>query len=61
MDVHTETSLRIDFDRGLSITPTLVDNGNEIESKTFSKKIHKIEELISFINHYENSDIDLYL
>jgi hypothetical protein len=61
MDVYTETSLRIDFERGLNITPILVDNGVEIESKTFSKKTHQIEELISFINDYEDSNIDLYL
>ena len=61
MNSYTETSLRINFERGLSITPTLVDNGNEIESKVFNRTTHQIEELISFINHYENTDVDVYL
>ena len=61
MNSYTETSLRINFERGLSITPTLVTEGVEIESRTFSKKTHQIEELISFINHYENTEVDVYL
>jgi len=61
MDTHAETSTRIDFSRGHDITPTVVLDGEEIESQTFNVKTHQIEELLNFIAHHENDGCDIYL
>ena len=61
MDAHTETSLRIDFNRGQEYTPIIVFEGVELESKTFSNKTHQIEELLDYITYNENGGCDVYL
>jgi hypothetical protein len=61
MDIYTETSTKIDFSKGLEITPTIVFDGVELESKTFSNKTHQIEELLDFITYNENGGCDVYL
>ena len=57
MTVHEETTIRIDFDKGMDITPIVVFEGVEQEDKseTFNKKNHEIEEVISFIEGWETS------
>jgi|TARA_B110000967_G_scaffold56619_1_gene58063 hypothetical protein len=61
MDIYQETSTKIDFSKGLEITPIIVFEGTEIESKTFSNKTHQIEELLDFITYNENGGCDVYL
>jgi hypothetical protein len=61
MDIYQETSTKIDFSKGLEITPTIVFDGVELESKTFSNKTHQIEELLDFITYNENGGCDVYL
>ena len=57
MTVHEETNIRIDFDKGMDITPIVVFEGVEQEDKSeiFNKKTHEIEEVISFIEGWETS------
>ena len=59
MDAHTETSLRIDFNRGQDIDITVVEDGNEIDNKIFNKNTHQVEEVIDYINSNEYS-YDVY-
>jgi len=59
MDAHTETSLRIDFERGQDIDITVVEDGNEIDNKIFNKNTHQVEEVIDYINSNEYS-YDVY-
>jgi hypothetical protein len=61
MDIHTQTSIEIDFSRGQDFTPTIVFEGAELESKTFSNKTHQIEELLEYITYNENGGCDVYL
>ena len=61
MDIYQETSTKIDFSKGLEITPIIVFEGTEIESKPFSNKTHQIEELLDFITYNENGGCDVYL
>ena len=61
MDIYQETSTKIYFSKGLEITPIIVFEGTEIESKTFSNKTHQIEELLDFITYNENGGCDVYL
>jgi hypothetical protein len=61
MDIYKETSTKIDFSKGIEITATLVFEGAELESKTFSNKTHQIEELLEYITYNENGGCDVYL
>jgi len=61
MDIYQETSIKIDFSRGVEYTPIIVFEGAELESKTFSNKTHQIEELLDFIAYNENGGCDVYL
>jgi len=61
MDIHTQTSIKIDFSRGQEITPVVVFDGVEQEPKTFSNKTHQIEELLDYIAYNENGGCDVYL
>jgi|TARA_B110000902_G_scaffold137542_1_gene159131 hypothetical protein len=61
MNVHTQTATEIDFSRGQEITPIIVFEGAELESKTFSNKTHQIEELLDYIAYNENGGCDVYL
>jgi hypothetical protein len=61
MDIHTQTTLEIEFNAGVEYTPTIVFEGVELESKTFSSKTHQIEELIEYITYNENGGCDVYL
>ena len=60
MNAHQETTVTIDFHRGIEITPTIVMNGEEQESVTFSNKTHQLEELLEFIS-YAEIECDVYL
>ena len=63
MDIYKETSIKIDFDKGIDITPIVVFEGVELEDKaeSFNKKTHHIEEVISFIDGWENSGCDVFV
>ena len=63
MDIYKETNIRIDFDRGMDITPIVVFEGIEIEdeAETFNTNTHEIEEVISFIEGWENSGCDVFI
>ena len=61
MNVHAETQIKIEFANGMEITPTIVLEGAELESKTFSNKTHQIEELLDYIVYNENGGCDVYL
>jgi|TARA_B110000495_G_scaffold72325_1_gene61842 hypothetical protein len=61
MDIYQETSTKIDFSKGLEITPIIVFEGVELESKTFSNKTHQIEDLLGYITYNENGGCDVYL
>ena len=61
MNVHAETQIKIEFAHGMEITPIIVFEGAELESKTFSNKTHQIEELLDFITYNENGGCDVYL
>ena len=61
MDIYQETSTKIDFSRGVEITPIIVFEGAELESKTFSNKTHQIEDLLGYITYNENGGCDVYL
>jgi|TARA_R110000822_G_scaffold303378_1_gene428013 hypothetical protein len=61
MNIYTETSLRIDFDKGTEITPIIVFEGVEIESQTFSNKTHQIEELLDHVTYNENGGCDVFV
>ena len=61
MNNYTETNVKIDFSRGIEFTPTVVFDGVELETKTFSNKTHQIEELIEYINYNENGGCDVFI
>ena len=61
MNVHAETQIKIEFANGMEFTPTIVFEGAELESKTFSNKTHQIEELLDYIAYNENGGCDVYL
>ena len=61
MNIHTQTSIEIDFSRGQEITPVIVFDGVEQESQTFNNKTHQIEELLDYIAYNENGGCDVYL
>ena len=61
MNVHAETQIKIEFANGMEFTPTIVFEGVELESKTFSNKTHQIEELLDYITYNENGGCDVYL
>ncbi len=61
MNSYTETNVKIDFNRGIEFTPTIVFDGVELETKTFSNKTHQIEELIEYINYNENGGCDVFI
>ena len=61
MDSYQETSTKIDFSKGLEITPIIVFEGVELKSKTFSNKTHQIEDLLGYITYNENGGCDVYL
>jgi len=61
MDIHTQTRIKIDFSRGQEITPTVIFDGVEQESQTFSNKTHQIEELLDYITYNEDGGCDVYL
>ena len=61
MDVHTQTTLEIEFNAGIEFTPTVVFDGIELESQTFSNKTHQIEELLDYITYNENGGCDVFI
>ena len=63
MDIYKETNIKIDFDRGMDITPIVVFEGVELEdiSETFNKNTHEVEEVLSFIEGWENSGCDVFV
>tara|TARA_R110000787_G_scaffold55932_3_gene128765 strand:+ start:804 stop:995 length:192 start_codon:yes stop_codon:yes gene_type:complete len=63
MDTYQKTNITIDFERGMDITPIVVFEGIEIEDKaeTFNTSTHQIEEVISFIEGWENSGCDVFI
>tara|TARA_B110000259_G_C14031973_1_gene407148 strand:+ start:1230 stop:1415 length:186 start_codon:yes stop_codon:yes gene_type:complete len=61
MNIHQQTATEIDFSRGQEITPIVVFDGVELESKTFSKETHQWEELLDYITYNENGGCDVYL
>ena len=61
MNIHTQTTLEIEFNAGIEFTPTVIFDGIELESQTFSNKTHQIEELLDYITYNENGGCDVYL
>jgi|TARA_R110000803_G_scaffold111888_1_gene180301 hypothetical protein len=61
MDIYQETSTRVEFEKGVEITPIVVFEGDELESKTFHKQTHQIEELLDYIAFNENGGCDVFL
>jgi len=61
MDIYQETSTRVEFEKGVEITPIVVFEGDELESKTFHKQTHQIEELLDYITFNENGGCDVFL
>ena len=61
MNIHQQTATEIDFSRGQEITPIIVFDGVELESKTFSKETHQWEELLDYITYNENGGCEVYL
>ena len=61
MDVHTQTTLEIEFNAGIEFTPTVIFDGVELESQTFSNKTHQIEELLDYITYNENGGCDVFI
>tara|TARA_R110000796_G_C14367957_1_gene413643 strand:+ start:520 stop:705 length:186 start_codon:yes stop_codon:yes gene_type:complete len=61
MNVHTQTTIEINFSRGQEITPIVVFEGSELDAKTFSNKTHQWEELLDYIAYNENGGCDVYL
>jgi len=61
MDIYLKTTVEIEFAKGQDFTPTVIFEGVELESKTFSNKTHQIEELLDYINYNENGGCDVYL
>tara|TARA_R110001606_G_scaffold88431_2_gene199122 strand:+ start:135 stop:320 length:186 start_codon:yes stop_codon:yes gene_type:complete len=61
MNIYQETSIKIDFEKGIVITPIIVFDGIEQTTKTFSNKTHQIEELLDYISYNENGGCDVFL
>ena len=63
MTIHTETNLKIQFEKGQAITPIIVFDQVEMTSKqeTFHKSTHQVEELLQFIIDWENSGCDVFV
>ena len=61
MNVHAETQIKIEFAKGIEITPIIVFEGIEIESKSFSNKTNQIEELLDYIAYNENGGCDVFI
>jgi|TARA_B110000908_G_scaffold121467_1_gene142378 hypothetical protein len=63
MDIYKETNIRIDFDKGMDITPIVVFEGIEMEDKaeTFNTTTHQIEEVLNFVNEWEDSGCDVFV
>ena len=61
MNIHTQTTLEIEFNAGIEFTPNVVFDGVELESQTFSNKTHQIEELLDYIAYNENGGCDVYM
>tara|TARA_R110001592_G_scaffold344740_1_gene636236 strand:+ start:56 stop:247 length:192 start_codon:yes stop_codon:yes gene_type:complete len=63
MDIYKETNIRIDFDKGIDITPIVVFEGIEMEDKaeSFNKNTHQIEEVLNFVNEWEDSGCDVFV
>jgi hypothetical protein len=61
MNVHAETQIKIEFSNGIEITPIIVFEGIEIESKSFSNKTNQIEELLDYIAYNENGGCDVFI
>ena len=61
MNIYQETSIKIDFEKGIVITPIIVFDGIEQTTKTFSNKTHQIEELLDFISYNENGGCEVFL
>ena len=61
MNIYKQTTLEIEFNAGVEYTPTIVFEGVELESKTFSNKTHQIEELLDYITYNENSGCDVFI
>jgi hypothetical protein len=61
MDVHTQTSIEIDFSRGQEFTPIVIFDGIELAGKMFSNKTHQIEELLDYITYNENGGCDVFI
>ena len=60
MNVHRETQIRKEFDQGVDIGVTVVNNSEMIDSKIFNKASDYIEEVLDFINYQENNGNDVY-
>lgn len=63
MNTHIKTSVKIDFEKGIEITPIIVFDSVEMTSRqeTFHKSTHQIEELLQFITEWENSGCDVFV
>jgi hypothetical protein len=62
MDIYKQTSLKIDFNNGIRISPIVVFDGVEMEgTETFHSSTHHVEELISYIEGWENSGCDVFI
>jgi hypothetical protein len=61
MKVHAETQIKIEFAKGIEITPIIVFEGTEIESKSFNNKTHQIEELLDYIVYNENGGCSVFI
>jgi len=65
MDIYQQTNIEINFSKGMDITPIVVFEGVEMEQpsslQTFNKSTHEIEEVLNFINDWENSGCDVFV
>lgn len=61
MTTQEQTFISIVFAEGTDVTPVIVFEGVELESKTFNITTHEIEELIEFVHYNENGGCDVYL
>ncbi len=61
MDIYKELAIKIDFDKGRDIEVISVFDGVEIESKTFSRGTHFVEQLLDYITHMETGGCDVYV
>jgi len=63
MNIYQETSIKINFSKGMDITPIIVFEGVDFpdKSETFNKNTHKVEEVLGFITAWENSGCDVFV